>query len=152
MFVLGLRAAGFGEHRCVRDGVRLVVDRLLPSGGANYGNTIVLGQPLAPHIQPSGLALLALAGEPIADARIGKSVEYVAGAINAETAAPSLAMAILGLTAHGQGREEHADWIAASLNRPRRSPLAVFEQSLLLLAAAPADSIAELSGMPAEIP
>ena len=34
-----------------------------PDGGCNYGNTVVLGQTLRPHVQPTGLALLALAGE-----------------------------------------------------------------------------------------
>ena len=61
-FILGLTAAGYGDHPRVREGRRLVADRLLPDGGANYGNTIVLGQRLLPHLAPTGLAMLALAG------------------------------------------------------------------------------------------
>jgi hypothetical protein len=61
--VLGLKAADKGGHERTRDAVRLLLDRQLPGGGCNYGNTMVLGQMLKAHVQPSGLALLALAGE-----------------------------------------------------------------------------------------
>ncbi len=61
--VLALKHAGLVDHPRTREGVRLLVDRLLRSGGCNYGNTIIFGQQLRPHLQPTGLTLLALAGE-----------------------------------------------------------------------------------------
>ena len=138
MFVLGLRAAGYGEHHRVREGVRLIVDRLLPDGGANYGNTIVLGQPLVAHIQPTGLAMLALGGEEVLDARVGKSLDYLAASIGPDTAAPSMALACLGLAAHGRRPAAADDWIARALDQRGAAMLATYEQSLLLLAVAPA--------------
>ena len=45
-----------------REGVQLIIDRLLPTGGSNYGNTLVLGQATLPQVQSTGLAMLALAG------------------------------------------------------------------------------------------
>ena len=75
--VLALKAAGRGEHPRTREAVRLLVDRLLPTGGCNYGNTTVLGQQLRPHLAPTGLVLLSLAGEQINDSRIAKSLAYL---------------------------------------------------------------------------
>lgn len=135
MFVMGLRAAGQGDHPRVREGVRLIVDRLLPAGGANYGNTIVLGQPLVAHLLPTGLAMLAIGGERISDSRVERSLDYLVASIDADTAAASMALACLGLAAHGS-RPARADaWIERALDK-RGDELAAYELALLLLAAA----------------
>jgi hypothetical protein len=152
MFVLGLRAAGEGQHPRVRDGVRLIADRLLPAGGANYGNTIVLGQPLLPHIQPTGLAMLALGGERIRDPRVQNSLDYLARSIGPHTSAPSLAMALLGLTAHGRPPSECNEWVRLAFDNQGARPLAAFEKSLLLLVAAPTESLVALGLAPVELP
>ncbi len=134
-FVTALRAAGRSDHPRVREGLELAVDRLLPDGGANYGNTIVLGQQLLPHVQSSGIAMLALAGEPIADERIEKSLDYLDQALGPATAPASLSFACLGLAAHGRRPDRADDWIAGALENNGRKPLAEYEQALLLLAA-----------------
>ena len=77
MFVLALKSTGHTNHPRTREAVRMLIDRLLPDGGANYGNTIVLGQPLLAHIQPTGLAMMALAGEGSNDPRLEKSLTYL---------------------------------------------------------------------------
>jgi hypothetical protein len=143
LFVMGLRAAGYRDHARVREGIRLIVDRLLPLGGANYGNTVVLGQPLIPHIQPTGLAMLALAGEPVVDPRIHMSLHYLESSIGPGTSAPSLATACLGLVAHGKRLGEADSWLDAALIESRNE-LAIYEQALLLLARAPADALARI--------
>src|SRR5947199_2316553 len=61
--VLALKAVGKGDIPAAREGVAVLIDRQLPDGGLNYGNTEVLGQFIRPHIEPTGIALLALAGE-----------------------------------------------------------------------------------------
>ncbi|HEX6960296.1 MAG TPA: hypothetical protein VF175_00405 [Lacipirellula sp.] len=138
MFVLGLRAAGHDAHPRVREGVQLIVDRLLPDGGANYGNTIVLGQPLVPHVQPTGLAMLALGGEPSSDSRISRSLDYLRTSIDPELASPSLAFAGLGLAAMGRRNAQSDQIIHDALDAPHAAePLSTFEQALLLLALAP---------------
>jgi hypothetical protein len=80
LHLLSLRAAAKEKHRRYRDGVRMLLNRILPEGGCNYGNTTVLGQTLRAHLLPSSLALLALGGEPREPA-ILKSVAYVRRAL-----------------------------------------------------------------------
>ena len=60
----------------------LLLDRQLPSGGCNYGNTSVLGQMLRPHVQPTCVALLALAKEQDQGSRIAKSVSWLRKALS----------------------------------------------------------------------
>ena len=82
-------------------GSRVLLDRQLPGGGLNYGNTFVLGQLLRPHVQPTGIALLALAGEADASGRLPKSIAWLRRSIGPETTPLSLGWAVLGLRAHG---------------------------------------------------
>jgi hypothetical protein len=46
--ILALSCAGYAGHPRISNGVRLLMDRQLPKGGWNYGNTIVYGQELLP--------------------------------------------------------------------------------------------------------
>jgi hypothetical protein len=133
--VLALKAAGHREHPRTREAVRLLLDRLLPGGGCNYGNTVVLGQRLRPHVQPTGLALLALAGEADAAGHIQKSIEYLHGELSERTAPASLSYALLGLAAHHHETCQAGGWLAAAASRAlaEQSPLHL---SLLALAAA----------------
>lgn len=101
--VLALKAHGHAAHpRCV-EGIRVIQDRLLPRGGANYGNTFVLGQQLLPHLQPTGLALMALAGTPDESGLQAKARDYLLRELPLLPGASSLAYGILGL--HAQGIE-----------------------------------------------
>ncbi|MGI9430264.1 MAG: hypothetical protein ACR2NM_16505, partial [Bythopirellula sp.] len=54
---MALRASGNREHPRSQEARRLLLNRLLPDGGSNYGNTKILGQTLVPHLQPSGIVL-----------------------------------------------------------------------------------------------
>jgi len=105
------------------EAVRLMIDRILPAGGCNYGNTFVLGQLLRPHLQPTGIVLLALAGAtvPEKEERIVKSLAWVEGAINAGTTTASLAYGLLGLAAHDRERTDASDLLDKSLNKPTSS-------------------------------
>lgn len=62
MAMIALRACGKAGHQRVRDGVRLLLNRQLPHGGWNLGNTVVFGNELLPVPDSTGLALAALAG------------------------------------------------------------------------------------------
>ena len=135
-FVLALRAIELKQHVRTRDGIRLVRDRLLSEGGANYGNTIVMGQPLLPHIQPTGLAMLALASGGDADGRVEKSLRYLEESIDERTAPASLSFACLGLTAHNRRPSAATEWVQQSLEA-HYPALSAYERSLLLLAALP---------------
>lgn len=134
--VLALKAAGQNEHPRTREAVALLLDRLLPQGGCNYGNTSVFGRVLRPHLQPSGLTLAALAGERDGS-RIDKTLAYVQRSLSPDVAGVSLAYGLLGLTAHGRRPVKADEWILQALrSRTGRSftdsPL---RQAVLALAA-----------------
>lgn len=135
MFVVALKAAGLSGHPRTREGVSLVTDRLLPSGGSNFGSTLVLGQATLPQVQSTGLAMLALAGEVNDDPRVGASLDYLTENIDSQTTTSSLCYGILGLTAHKR-RPELADlYLEQALEREiNRGPTA-YKIALLLLAA-----------------
>lgn len=106
---LALKAAGHRSHPRAVEAAALLVDRLLPDGGCNHGNTFVLGQTLRPHVLPTGLVMLALGGgETDGDPRVEKSLQYLEREHEESEAAASLAYALLGLAAHGR-RPAQAD-------------------------------------------
>jgi hypothetical protein len=135
LHVIALKAAGRGEHARTRDGVRMLIDRQLPDGGCNYGNTSVLGQMLRPHVQPTGVALLALAGEDDPSGRIEKSVTWLRQAIGPRTTAASLGWALLALRAHGALPDQADDWLVAAHRRVQGHDRSPHKLALLALAA-----------------
>jgi len=71
---LALRATGHGANPRVQEGLRLLFDRAFDTGGANYGNRVILGKTTEPIPGPTAVLLLALQGvtdEPKIDAAIG---------------------------------------------------------------------------------
>jgi hypothetical protein len=133
--VPGLKAAGQSRHPRTRDGVRLLIDRQLDEGGCNYGNTTVLGQTLRPHIQPTGIALVALAGENDPSGRVGKSIGWLQRSIGKQTTSVSLAWAILGLRAHGIELPDAEQWLEAACQRTQKAGNSPHKLALLALAA-----------------
>jgi uncharacterized protein (DUF362 family) len=59
---VALRKVGRGSAPRVREGLRLLLDRAFDTGGANYGNRVVLGRPTEPIPGTSAALLLALQG------------------------------------------------------------------------------------------
>ncbi len=71
---LALRAAGFGPHPRVQEGLRLLIDRAFDHGGANYGSRVILGKQTEPMPGPTAALLLAVQGvtnQPRIDAAKG---------------------------------------------------------------------------------
>ena len=134
MFVLALKAVGESDHLRTREAVTLLVDRLLPTGGCNYGNTTVLGQELLPHVQPTGLVMTALAGENLDDPRIERSLEYLEREITAETTTASLCYGLLGLTAYGRSPTDRTAWLQAAYERELKHGVSTYKLALLALA------------------
>lgn len=96
MAVAALKSNGLAEHARTREAVRLLKNRMLPKGGCNYGNTEVLGQTLRPHLQPSGMCLWALSGEP-QTRRTHLTLEYVRRATLRATTPWSFSWGAIGL-------------------------------------------------------
>ena len=72
--VLALRAAGLENHPRVQQGLKLLLDRAFDTGGANYGNRVVLGTATEPIPGPTAVLLLAVQGavdHPRVDASVG---------------------------------------------------------------------------------
>lgn len=137
MFVLALKAAGFGDRPRTREGVRVVVDRLLPTGGSNFGSTVVLGQPTLPQVESTGLAVLTLSGENLADSRIEKSLRYLEQNIDARTTTASLCYGLMGLTAHNRRIPNADSLLAAALDRELNRGPSAFKLALIALAGIP---------------
>jgi uncharacterized protein (DUF362 family) len=97
--VLALRAAGMEAHPRVQQGLKLLLDRAFDSGGANYGNRVVLGTTTEPIPGPSAILLLAVQGavdHPRVDASVGYLRMHAAKATDLE----HLAWARIALGVH----------------------------------------------------
>jgi len=135
MHVLALKATGHADHSRSREAVRLLMDRICPDGGCNYGNTTVLGNELVPHLQPSGWALLALADEPDPNGRIAATVDYARRTLTQTLSAASLSYALMGVTAHGRRPDDAEERLEAAWMRCQRHGASAHRLALLLLAA-----------------
>jgi hypothetical protein len=133
--VAALKAAGHSDHPRTREGVKLLIDRQLAGGGCNYGNTMVLGQTLRPHVQPTGLTLVALAGESDPSGRVAKSCAWLAQSLGPKSTPVSLAWGLLGLAAQGQPHPEAEAWLSAAGERVLARDRSPHKLALLALAA-----------------
>ncbi len=134
--ILALKACGMADHPRVREGVRVLVDRIIPSGGLNYGNKRVLANVLRPFPAPTGTALCALHG--LAEGElIERSIRYLCDALPTIRAPLSLSWGIMGLTAWGHRAPEADAWLEASARRVLRGASNPLHEALLLLAAQP---------------
>lgn len=118
--LLALKAAGHDRHPRSREAARLLVDRLLPGGGCNYGNTRVLGRELRPHLDSAGLAATALAGEDTEDSRVRRTLDFLMREVSGRTPSISLGLALTGLAAHGLWPAGAEAWLAPAHERLSR--------------------------------
>ena len=80
-------------------GIQMLFDRACPGGGWNAGNGVVYGCPMAPHVDDTAIALLALSDRgqhPV----VQSAVQYLERVAPTLTAPWSLAWSILALAAH----------------------------------------------------
>lgn len=98
--VIALKSTGYGQHGRVREAIRMMLDRQLPHGGWNYGNTLVFGRELRPMPESTGAALTGLAGE-VDRETVSRSLDYLQGEIDRLRTPISLGWALLGLAAWG---------------------------------------------------
>jgi uncharacterized protein (DUF362 family) len=72
---LALRRCGLDSHARVQEGLRLLLDRAMDTGGVNYGNRRILDKILDPIPGPTALMLLAVQGRD--HPRIGAAIRYL---------------------------------------------------------------------------
>lgn len=135
MNLLALRHANRGAHPRAFEAKRLLVNRLLASGGCNYGNTVVFGQELRPHLQPTGLCLLALAGEDDTTGRMARAIEYLQRELSDQTPTASLCYGLLGLAAQEATPAAADAWLQAAAARTLAREPSSYHLALLALAA-----------------
>ena len=116
MSMIALTVAGFGNHERVKAGARLLIDRQIPSGGWNYGNTSVLGKELRPFPETTGMALHALAGRVPRDA-VEPSITYLQEQVSTLRTPLSLGWGVLGLKAWNAAPDKAHEWILETLER-----------------------------------
>jgi hypothetical protein len=159
--LLAMGREGLSGHPRAREGVRVLVDRAIPGGGWNVGNSLVFGTRLRPSPGPSGLALLALAkvdrpsgvvgpqGPPRAPGRpsrdgagptagrpcIREAIAYLREALAGTLAPVSLGWGTLGLRAWGAAPADSRTRLSLAYERASARGVQAVELASLLLAA-----------------
>lgn len=135
--ILALRRFG-QNHARTRQGLRLLHDRAIPTGGWNMGNPVVFGTPLRAFPTPTGLALLALRWSDHADQGVVESAFAYLRTTIAQTLAPaSLAWGTLGLRAWHEEPDESLERLDLSYQQMTGNTLNPAAIALLVLAADP---------------
>jgi hypothetical protein len=145
MAILALGREGYGDHRRVREGVRLICDRALPDGGWNYGNKAAFGTPLRPQPAPTGLALLALAQTEAPSSAVERGIRYLLEILPNTRSPAAIGWGLLGLRIWKRAPAEGSAWLAEAYRQAAGRPDAAPRLSLLLLAGGDA-SLALLTG------
>lgn len=117
--LLALQAAGHADHRRAQEAVHMLMDRQLPRGGWNYGNTFVFGQELRPSPESTGIALSALAG-CVPRENVKLSLEFLNSRVKHLRTPLALGWSLLGLGAWGGRPAEHQAWVMESLKQQEK--------------------------------
>ena len=114
--MIALRHAVKTDHPRLQEATSLLLDRQLPHGGWNYGNTEVFGQELRPSPEDTGAALSALAGR-VSKAQVKKSLEFLSKEVQTLRTPIALGWSLLGLNAWDITPHDASIWILDTLNR-----------------------------------
>lgn len=96
--IMALRATGHEQHDRVNEASRMLLDRQLPHGGWNVGNTLIFGRELHPNPEATGAALAALSGVTNRE-QVNRSIEYLHDEVGRLRTPVSLGWALWGLGA-----------------------------------------------------
>jgi len=132
--LLALEAAGHPRHPRVAEARRLLLDRALPGGGWNYGNTRVFGRVLRPLPESTGVALAALGGGPTERASVRPGLAYLETELARIRTPFTLGWGLLGLGIWQVWPEPSARWVEETLARVAQlGPFDTAHLALLLL-------------------
>jgi len=132
--MLALSVTGHRNHERVKEGAEMIVNRQLPHGGWNYGNTFVWGQELRPFPETTGMALNALAGR-VSPNHVERSLEYLARELPTLRTPVALGWGLLGLAAWQQRPAQWQTLIQRCFEQQARYGLYNTTSLSLLLAA-----------------
>jgi hypothetical protein len=149
MAMLALCRNQLAGHQRIRDGVRLILDRAIVTGGWNVGNSSVFGKPLRSQGGPTGIALLALrAAWHDETPTVTRACQYLLETLPLTRSPETLGWGLLGLRAWRPEPDEADSWVGESFSNAlalKNSPLRL---STLILAAS-STSLARLGVQPA---
>lgn len=135
MAIMALQRSGITQHSRISQGLDMLLDRQLPKGGWNSGNTLVFGKELYPLPECTGIALQALAGNTERQA-IERSLSYLLEQLPHLRTPVSLGWALLGLSAWGEQPVQSEEMIDQSLHlQKRHGPYSLPSLALLMCAA-----------------
>ncbi len=135
MAITALQNGGIRHHERISQGVLMLLDRQLPHGGWNSGNTLVFGKELLPLPECTGIALQALAGNTERHS-IQNSIDYLLDELPRLRTPISLGWTLLGLGAWGLKPSHTDELVMASLRlQERHGPYSLPSLAILLCAA-----------------
>ena len=117
--MIALRVAGYGSHPRILEATRMLMDRQLPHGGWNCGNTIIFGKELRPSPESTGPALHALSGL-IARQEVQGSLDYLSTAVTRLRTPIALGWSLLALNSWGISPSNADTLVADCLRRQER--------------------------------
>jgi len=142
--IIALKKAGYKDNPRVKEAISMILDRQLPKGGWNYGNTVVYGNELLPLTDSTGVALYALADQ-VPYERVARSLTYINGQVGLIRSPFSLGWSILGLEAWGKRPRDTENLIMNCLKREEKiGNFGTTSYSLLLLALIAKDGIEKI--------
>jgi hypothetical protein len=134
MTLLALDITGQSDNPRFREAINMLMNRQLPHGGWNYGNTLVYGKELHPFVDTTGIALAALAGH-IEREKISGSLRYLQAQAEQARTPLSLAWALFGLGAWEEFPAAGLEWIDETLRKQTKyGPYGTSLLSILALA------------------
>lgn len=140
MAMMALRVTGHGHHDRIQEAVRMMLDRQLPHGGWNYGNTFVYGKELHSMPESTGAALTGLAGLVKREAVLS-SLTYLEQEVARLRTPISLGWSLLGLAAWNQSPANAAPLAERCLaNQERYGEYETSALCLLILGALAAEN------------
>ena len=135
MAITALQISGIENHERITQGVLMLLNRQLPHGGWNSGNTLVFGKELLPLPECTGIALQALAGNTERHS-IQKSLDYLLEELPRLHTPISLGWTLLGLSAWGLKPPNTDELVQTSLQlQKRHGPYSLPSLVILLCAA-----------------
>jgi hypothetical protein len=117
--LIALKVAGWGGHDAAQEAERMLLNRQLPRGGWNYGNTKVFGAELHPMPESTGIVLDALS-QRVPREKIQKSLAFLRTRMDSLRTPRSLGWGLLGLAAWGEALPAAPTMVAHSLERQER--------------------------------
>jgi hypothetical protein len=132
--ILAIRCESGDRHVRTDDGIRMICDRMTPTGGWNYGNSSVFGKALVAQPAPTGLALLALRTTRVPPPQAREGCRYLQRTLPRIRSPRSLSWGLLGLQAWNQRPTDADAWLAETATRLSDPNASTMDLALVLLA------------------